>query len=376
MSAPPNAVDIRPPHIILVAGVRHSGKSELIRHLVRNGRSYRVAGLQPAAPRPRPFWSLYSVPKANAYDHLLIELPPTADPRDFIDNAGAGHDTDAFTTSTVICVVNAETMLADFCSHELIRSRIAGLALDDVRSVADVLTEQIEAAQILVLNKADRLSPSQKHGLVALLTALNPEAWLTMAEYGQIPLPLVLGDEALAVRLRAITPGWQHALNGDAFPNAELYAISSLVYRAHCPFHPRRLHEFLGEPWPGVVRSRGIFWIASRPESVAELSQAGAARRYRAVSSWWAATLEGRSYIATDVSEFLGIPWDPTFGDRRQELVFVGIGLDTRALKERLDECLLTENELRRGREQWRSLEDPFPVWAETATARMPELLN
>jgi G3E family GTPase len=357
------------PHVILVAGGVGAGKSELIRHLVRNGGGHRVASLQAAAPTQWLFPRLGGGPTMNPYDHLLIELPPAADPRDFIDSAepGAGSGTSA--RQTVVCVVNAETVLADFCSHDLMRSRIAGLALDDIRSLADVLTDQIEVAQVLVLNKTDRMSLSQKQGLIALLTVLNPEAWLTQTEYGRVPLPLVLGQQSLARRLRAITPGWKRALNGAAFPDADAHRISSLLYRERRPFHPQRLREFLGESWPGVVRSRGVFWIASRPDQAAELSQAGAARRYRAVSTWWAATLEGRNYAAGDVSDFLGVRWDPDFGDRRQEIIFVGIGLDAEALKERVDACLLTDDELRGGQARWQLLDDPFPMWPEVARA-------
>jgi G3E family GTPase len=362
-------LDVGSPHVILVSGAARAGKSALIRHVLRAAGARRVASLEPASE-----WSSLRAHGAGGpprpLDQLLIELPVGADPTQYRRDAGVAEGDTVSSSETVITVVNAESVLADFCSHELIRSRIPGLPIDDLRSVADVLTDQIESAHVLVLNKTDRVRASQSQGLKALLTVLNPGAALLPAVHGQVPPEVLLSDASLNAGQQPVVPGWKRALNGESFPNEDVFGISSLVYRERRPFHPQRLHEFFGESWTGVVRSRGFFWLASRPEWAAELSQAGAARRYRAVSTWWAESLAGRSHVPDDVSGFLGVPWHPRFGDRRQELVFVGIGLDAMALKVRLDECLLTEDELRGDLARWRSLDDPFPLWAEPVRPR------
>jgi hypothetical protein len=133
------------------------------------------------------------------------------------------------------------------------------------------------------------------------------------------------------------------------------------------PFHPQRLMSFLSEPWPGVIRARGTMWLATRMDWRGELSRAGAARRYRGISAWWASLLEGRSVDPRQAEEFTGIPWDPLFGDRRQELAFVGIGMDEQALSASLDACLLTGEEMRQSWEVWHTYYDPFPRWETPA---------
>jgi G3E family GTPase len=353
---------ITQPHLFLVTGGRGAGKSALIQHLLDGAGDARVAYLLGTA-RSNLVWYGGA---AQSFDKIVVELPAAADPVQYRRDEDAAS---ALPAETVITVVDAGTLLADFCSQELIRSRVAGLESTDLRSVADALTDQIEAADVLVLNKVDRVNASQRRGLEALLTVLNPAASLMLAEFGRLPLGALLRD-APANPPSVIVPGWKRALDGQAFPNADELGISSLVYRERRPFHPQRLHAFFGEAWPGAVRSRGIFWLASRPEWVGEVSQAGAARRYRANTTWWASSLAGGSFAPDEVSRFLGVPWHPRFGDRRQEFVFVGIGLDAAGLKHRLDACLLTDEELARDVAHWRSFEDPFPLWGDAEHAR------
>jgi G3E family GTPase len=350
----------RRPNLVFVAGATTAGKSSVIRHLVRNGRRYGAAGLGAAPAEALPF--LVEPHRGRRpHAHFLVELKGTDDPQTFLtpDVEGAG-----VSDSRVVTVVNAETALADFCSQELIRPRNTSLADDGARAVADVLTEQIEAADTLVLNKLDRTSGDRKEGLVALLTALNPGARILESQFGCVSPEVIFAGGSSAGPGASRSPGWQRALEGSTFPNAQRLGISSLVYREHRPFHPARLHALFANSWDGVVRARGYFWIASRPAWVVELSQAGAARRYRAVSTWWAEILKGRTVVPVEVAEFLGVPWSEEFGDRRQELAFVGVGLNVAALKSRLDACLLTPEELRAGNVAWERFPDPFPTWA------------
>lgn len=164
------------------------------------------------------------------------------------------------------------------------------------------------------------------------------------------------------------SPAWSRVLSGLEIPNAGLHGISSFVYHRRKPFHPRRLMDFLNDSWPGVIRARGVFWLATRMDWQGELSQVGPVRRHRAAGYWWAAALEGRTFELRQAEGVAGVAWHAEYGDRRQELAFVGIEMDQRALCGRLDDCLLTGREIQCGREYWQSYDDPFPLWEPTIT--------
>jgi G3E family GTPase len=346
------------PLITLVAGMPAAGKSTVIRHLLATSPDGQLVCLK-CTPTCTALKAMRDLPR-ETYDHLLIELMPFDDPDVVRESlAGAGFDREQIRVATVL---SAQTLLTDFCSQDLVGDRPPHL-LDDMRTVADVVTGQIESADVLLLNKSDRVDERERGGLVSLLTALAPHVPRLESRWGAVArdrlLAALFGESAT----RGAPNGLALAFAGAAFPEAARLDISSLVFRERRPFHPERLYQLFSETWDGVVRAGGFFWIASRPDWVGEFSQAGAARRYRAVSSWWAATLEGRNIDRKEIEQLLDIEWDPTHGDRRQELAFVGIHFDPDDLRRRLEACLLTPRELRAGRELWLTLEDPFPRW-------------
>jgi G3E family GTPase len=282
----------------------------------------------------------------------------------------------AASVRSVVAVLDAHTVLQDFCSRELLTGRCETGQSQDARLLADVLTEQIELANIVVLNKIDLVPGEGRSAIRALVTALSPSATILECVQGHVDPSVMLEVRAFNLAQAHASAGWALTLAGAPIPNAEEHGISTLLYRERRPFHPARLAEMLGDSWPGVVRAKGVFWVATRPDWAAELSQAGAARRYRAVTSWWAATLQGKTFEPHEVETFLGIPWDPIYGDRRQELAFVGLNFDADALKQRLDACLLDDLELRRGAEVWQTYADPFPPWGLVATTRQTARYN
>jgi G3E family GTPase len=342
--------------VTVLSGFRGAGKSTLAAHVSRVRTGARVAliideGAPPEALAAR----VHALASTGAHDVLVIELSGDADASSVAVALDAPDvQPRAAILDTWVAVVDAGSLLADFCSSRC----------------ADALTEQIELANVIVLNKLDGIEPTAKAGLVALLTALNPVATILQCQFGCVSPGAVLRRHHFRLDEAHASPGWAKALAGAPIPNADRHGISAFVYCERRPFHPERFTHFLNASWPGVVRSKGVFWIATRPDWAADLSQAGGSRRYRAVTSWWAATLEGKAFEPQQIESFLGIPWDPLFGDRRQELAFVGIGLNERELRARLDACLLSDDELRRGPELWQTFTDPLPPWGLVAITR------
>jgi G3E family GTPase len=230
----------------------------------------------------------------------------------------------------------------------------------DERALVDLITEQLEFADVIVLNKIDRVGPEEKRTALSLIRALNPVAHIVESEFGKVPLSEVLDTRRFSFERAEAISGWARELAGLHTPETEAYGIDSFVYRARRPFHPGRLMALFNTDWPGVVRSKGFFWLATRMNWVGEMSQAGGMLQHQAAGFWWAVAPEAEQAVARERS---GVEWDARFGDRRQELVFIGIGMDEMALRARLDRCLLTDAEMRLGPAGWRRLPDPFPTW-------------
>lgn len=301
------------------------------------------------------------------FDYLLIESTGISEPMPvaatFAVRDEQGNSlSDVATLDTLVTVVDAGTLLNDFSSSDLLRDRGESLGEGDQRALVDLITEQIEFANVIVLNKLDRLAAEDQRKARALLRALNPTANVVGSEWGRIPLGLILDTGSFDFEQAQAAPGWARELRGEHTPESETYGITSFVYRARRPFHPQRLMDLFHGEWPGVVRSKGFFWLASRMEWVGEMSQAGGMLQHKAVGFWWAVAPEADRARAREAIE----DWHPEFGDRRQEIVIIGIDMDETALRRRLDGCLLTDVEMARGMRAWRSFPDPFQQWRLT----------
>ena len=227
--------------------------------------------------------------------------------------------------------------------------------------------DQLEFADVLILNKVEKLKPEERILLEALLRKLNPEARLLSTSFADVPLEAILHTGRFDMEKAQASAGWLKELNGHHNPETEEYGITSFVYRKDRPFHPQRLAQALSASWPGVLRSKGFLWLATRHEIMGTWSQAVNSLVLDPVGPWWAVqkdSLEQEWPEDREDAEYIKARWSEPFGDRRQELVFIGITLDEKDLRRRLDECLLIDEEMNYGPETWSEFPDPLPAWS------------
>ncbi len=302
------------------------------------------------------------------FDYLLIEATGIAEPLPiavtftFADEAGRCLGEVAH-LDTLVTVVDANHFLLDFGSTDDLRDRQLGMSADDDRTIVDLLVDQIEFANVIVLNKIDLVDARQLAALEAMLHHLNPDARIVHADHGRVPLESVLHTGLFDMEAAQQSPGWVKELQGQHIPETEEYGISSFVYRARRPLHPQRFWDCINAEWEGVIRSKGLFWLASRMDWLGIWSQAGGICRSEPGGFWWASSAAEDWPDEPDMRAAIAEVWQEPYGDRRQELVIIGIGIDQEAFTARLDACLLTDDELAQGPAAWAALPDPFDGW-------------
>ncbi|MDA0571384.1 zinc metallochaperone GTPase ZigA [Burkholderia gladioli] len=264
---------------------------------------------------------------------------------------------------TMVTVVDGYNFLLDYSSRDSLQSRGESLGEEDRRTVVDLLIEQIEFCDVIVLNKVDLISDAERERLMAILRGLNPRARIELAEFGKVPLERVLGTGLFDFDEASKAPGWLQEMRGTHTPETDEYGIRSFVYRARRPFHPQRFHALIGSEWPGVVRSKGFFWLASHPTLAGSWSQAGAVARHGPAGYWWAAVPEERWPQDPEAVAAIRAKWDERVGDARQELVLIGMDMDEASMRARLDACLLSDEEMSRGPAVWTTWPSPFSDW-------------
>ena len=304
------------------------------------------------------------------FDQLVIESTGISEPLPVAETfTFAGEDGrclgDVAQLDTLVTVVDAFNFLRDYASSDLLESRGESLGEEDERTVVDLLIEQIEFCDVLVVNKLDLIEPAERDRLLAILRSLNPSARLELASFGAVPLERVLQTGLFDFDKAAQAPGWLQELRGEHIPETEEYGISSFVYQARRPFHPERFFALVEEEWPGVVRSKGYFWLASHPAHAGTWSQAGAVARHGVAGRWWAAIPPEQWPDDEETVAIIREKWHEGVGDARQELVLIGMDMDEAALRARLDACLLTDEELAAGPAAWTRLHNPFSDWPQ-----------
>ncbi|NNM74268.1 zinc metallochaperone GTPase ZigA [Enterovirga aerilata] len=309
--------------------------------------------------------------REGRYDYLLIEGTGIAEPLpvastfSFRDEDGRSLS-DVARLDTMVTVVDAVNLLKDFGSRDFLRERGEKAGEGDDRTLVDLLVEQIEFADVVVINKAGDVDPARLRLCRDVVRGLNADAQIVEADFGRVPLAAVLDTELFDEEKAQAHPLWYKELYGahEHVPETEEYGISSFVYRARRPFDPARFHEVIHRTWPGLIRAKGHFWLATRPDWVGELSLAGSICRVGPMGRWWAAIPKARWPDHPDWRSMMNRHWSPTWGDRRQELVFIGTGLDEARLRAALDMCLVGSVTTARfdGRPQ-AGLADPFPAW-------------
>ena len=208
------------------------------------------------------------------------------------------------------------------------------------------------------------MDDTQRRRLRDLLGKLNPGARLVEAQRGQVPLSVVLDTSRFNMERAIASPGWQRELNNVHTPETEEYGIGSFVFRARRPFHPARVWEFMNTDWPGLLRSKGIFWLATRHDVIGTWSQAGSSAECRPLARWWASVpLDQWPEEDEQPREEFYKDWQDPYGDRRQELVYIGQHLPKDEMLAALGGCLVTDEEMALQSEGWQHLPDPFPAW-------------
>ena len=318
--------------------------------------------------------------ETNRFDYLLIESTGISEPLpvaatfDFRDEHGASLS-DVATLDTMVTVVDGARMIADYSSTDFLNDRGESLGEDDDRSIVDLLVDQIEFADVIVLNKLDLIAADERKIVLGIIRALNADARIIETDHGKVNPKDILNTGLFDFERAQDHPLWAKELYGfaDHVPETEEYGIKSFTFRTSLPFEPERFHNFINSEWPGVVRAKGHFWLATRPNWVGELSQAGAAVKNEALGTWWCAVPRDRWPDNNEWRDRVLSNWDPIFGDRRQEIVFIGLAdqMNEAKLRERLAACLIDEDETSlSGKfvpENYKDLPDPFPRWGNQA---------
>jgi len=311
---------------------------------------------------------------SGRFDALVIESTgigeplPVAATFEFRDEAGESLS-DVARLDTMVTVVDAASLLANYSSQDFLRDRGEVAGAGDNRSLVGLLVEQIEFADLVILNKVSTASAEHRQAARAIVRSLSSDARILEADFCDVPLNAVLETGLFDFEKAHRHPLWFKELNGfkDHVPESEEYGVRSFVYHARRPFHPARLQAFCNEPWPGVIRSKGFFWLATRPDFVGELAQAGALVRTLRRGLWWSSMPKSKWPDDPGWHESMKPYFDPVWGDRRQEIVFIGIDpMDEVVIRRRLDACLVDDPD-RFAPEAWRHLPDPFPPWSRQA---------
>jgi G3E family GTPase len=306
--------------------------------------------------------------KEGRFDQLVIESTgiseplPVAETFTFADETGQSLS-DVARLDTMVTVVDGFNFLRDYSSQESLQSRGESLGDEDHRTVVDLLIEQVEFCDVIVLNKTDLIDAESRERLTAILRGLNPRARIEVSEFGRVPLDRVLDTKLFDFDEAAEAPGWLREMRGEHKPETEEYGIGSFAWRARRPMHPQRFWNLINGEWPGVVRSKGFFWLASRPTFAGSWSQAGPVCRHGAAGYWWAAVPKEHWPADPDSRAAIEKEWDANVGDARQEIVLIGIEMDEADLRLRLSACLLSDEEMAEGPAAWSRYTDPFPAW-------------
>jgi len=306
------------------------------------------------------------------FDYLLIESTGIGEPMpvaatfSFRDENGQSLS-DVADVDTMVTVVDAANFLRDFDSKHSLNDRKMAVGEEDERTIVDLLTDQIEFANVIVINKCDLVSDAEVERLEGILHHLNPSARMRRVTRGRVDLRQVIGTGLYDEEAASQMPGWVKELNGEHTPETEEYGIRSFVYRRRKPFHPQRLVAAIGRGLEGVVRSKGFIWVATRVHLCGSWSQAGSSLQIDRAGYWFAAVDRANWPQDPESLAWIQNNWDEQVGDCRQEIVFIGVEMNQQRIAAALDDALLTKEEMSSGPESWQRFEDPLPNWEPQA---------
>ncbi|MGO2393632.1 MAG: zinc metallochaperone GTPase ZigA [Halomonas sp.] len=308
--------------------------------------------------------------REGRFDYLVIESTgvseplPVAETFTFEDESGQSLSHVA-RLDTLVTVVDGANFLEQYREAQSLADAGESLGEEDERNVADLLVDQIEFCDVLLISKTDLISDRELEALKAILRSLNPDAELVPITQGSVALDKVLNTGKFNFERAQRAPGWLKEMRGEHVPETEEYGIGSFAYHARRPFHPQKFHDLLNQGWfgKGLLRSKGFFWLATRPQAAGQWSQAGGIAHHGPAGMFWKAIPEANWPEDPETRHFIMEKWQEPFGDMRQELVFIGQNLNQTQMREALDACLLSEAELLQGMAAWKQLPDPFPAW-------------
>jgi G3E family GTPase len=307
--------------------------------------------------------------KERRFDYLLIESTGIAEPMpvaatfEFRDENDESLE-DVARLDTMVTVVDAVNLFKDFHSEEALSDRGEVADEDDERSLASLLAEQIEFANVIVISKTDLVDVEQLALVTAVVKSLNPTAEIVLSQKGDVPLTKILGTHLFDFEKVSAMPGWVREIEGNHRPETEEYGINSFIYRSRKPLHPIRFEKFLEMNFSNVLRAKGYVWIASRPQWAIAYSRAGNTANIEPVGYWWAATSKDKwPEIGNEERDLMEANWQEPYGDRVNEIVFIGRKIDRAPIEAMLQTCELSSEEIALGNNYWESYMDPFPIW-------------
>ena len=310
--------------------------------------------------------------KDGRFDYLVIESTgiseplPVAETFTFADENGVSLG-DIATLDTMVTVVDAVNFLNDYEQANDLQDTGESLGEDDERSVADLLVDQVEFADVILISKTDLITNDELNKLTAILNTLNTQANIIPISDGHININEVLNTGLFNFERAQQAPGWLKEMRGEHIPETKEYGISSFNYTARRPFDPEKFYNFLHstEQFGKLIRSKGYFWLATRPLFCAQWSQAGGIAHYGFAGMFFKAIPQKDWPTEPELLADINNKWVEPFGDMRQELVFIGQSLNKQAMIKALDDCLLPEDAVLKGKDFWRTYNDPFPIWEE-----------
>lgn len=318
---------------------------------------------------------VHEIANENKFDYLLIESTgiseplPVATTFDFRDEQGKSLS-DVSQLDTMVTVVDVANLIKNYSSTDFLRDQDENLGKDDKRTLVDLLVEQIEFANVILLNKIDLISKQELKIVKSIIRGLNAKARIIETIQSKVNMTDVMNTKLYNLEEAKQHPLWAQELYNpnEHIPETEEYGITSFVYKAREPFDPKKIHNFFNQEWPGVIRAKGFFWLSSRPNFVGEVSQAGAFVRHQGIGSWWAAIPRDKWPDDLNFQNIIKQNWIKFYGDRRQEIVFIGLKdeINKDIIKERLDKCLIQD--YRNSPNSYKNIYDPFPEWFKEAS--------
>lgn len=305
------------------------------------------------------------------YDYLVIESTGISEPLpvaatfEFRDENGESLADVAY-IDNMVTVVDAVNFLANYRSTEYLKNTGESLGDEDERAIIDLMVEQIEFASTIVLNKVAACSASDLSTIKSVIKGLNTDAQVIESNYSDVPLEKIINTGCFDLEKAQNHPLWSKELYDfkNHIPETDEYGITSFVYHAKLPFNPEKFMDFLNNAeWPGIIRAKGFFWLSTRPDYIGEVSQAGSLIRHQGLGVWWSSIDKREWPDSPEFEDMLTKHWDEKSGDKRQEIVFIGLkeAIDIDAIKTKLNDCLIQD--YWQNPEAYQRIHDPFPNW-------------